>query len=502
MRRCNLKWFVLLLLAATGAAHAQTASPESELQFVSSDAKLTQAFVWARKQALSYAHGPVDPVGAWYEAALPGRNAFCMRDVSHQSTGAAALGLYDANRNMLERFAAAVSRKRDWAGYWEIDKDGVPSPADYVNDDDFWYNLPANFDLLDASVRMWRWTGDSTFLTDPRFEQFFRHTSTDYVRVWQLGPSNILSRPRIMNRHLQEGRFVGARGIPSYTEERTDFNVGTDLLAAEYRAFEDLSALALMRKQTDLSRKYAAIADKLLDLVETKAWSEKGHHFVDTLAADGSVQEGDGDTMILYFGAVRDPQHLQAVLSRISAPYFRDHIAIEEESYIPQILYRYGRARAAYDTILDLTNPNKKRREYPEVSYAVIAAIVTGTMGIDVSYELPSGSFVVHSMAQLAGAPEDARIDHLRIQQNVIDLEHEGASRSSITNVSGPPLRWRAEFRGKVASLAVDGRLRSAHVSRDSAGLFTSSVLVEVPSGRHVTVSEEERGSPSKATRP
>ena len=58
----------------------------------------------SKSQALAYAHDDSDTVGPWYEAALPGRDAFCMRDVSHQTTGAAALGLYAENRNMLERF--------------------------------------------------------------------------------------------------------------------------------------------------------------------------------------------------------------------------------------------------------------------------------------------------------------------------------------------------------------------------------------------------------------
>ena len=31
------------------------------------------------------------------------------------------------------------------------------------SDDDFWFNLPANFDVLDAAVRMWRWTGDDGY---------------------------------------------------------------------------------------------------------------------------------------------------------------------------------------------------------------------------------------------------------------------------------------------------------------------------------------------------
>lgn len=44
---------------------------------------------------LSYAHDGTDSVGYWYEAALPQRETFCMRDVSHQSVGAQILGLSD-----------------------------------------------------------------------------------------------------------------------------------------------------------------------------------------------------------------------------------------------------------------------------------------------------------------------------------------------------------------------------------------------------------------------
>src|ERR1700728_2477955 len=113
---------LLFGLSFTFVAHAQSVPPISNLQFESSDRELVRAFQWAKGQALEYAHGGTDPVGPWYEAALPGRDSFCMRDVSHQATGAEALGLYAQNRNMLERFAAAVSPARDWAGYWEIDK--------------------------------------------------------------------------------------------------------------------------------------------------------------------------------------------------------------------------------------------------------------------------------------------------------------------------------------------------------------------------------------------
>lgn len=62
--------------------------------------------------ALSYVHDGSDPVGYWYEAALPQREAFCMRDVSHQSVGAQILGLAEHNKNMFGKFAKISVRVR------------------------------------------------------------------------------------------------------------------------------------------------------------------------------------------------------------------------------------------------------------------------------------------------------------------------------------------------------------------------------------------------------
>jgi hypothetical protein len=160
----------LLLLVCRGLAVAQQPG-SSPLSFTSTNTSLQRTFDWAKKQALSYSRSGAGSIGPWYEAALPGRDAFCMRDVSHQTEGAAALGLYAANRNMLRLFAQSTAKQRDWAAYWEIDGNGRPSPADYLSDTDFWFNLPANFDVLDATVRMWRWTGDDSYRNDPAFRR-------------------------------------------------------------------------------------------------------------------------------------------------------------------------------------------------------------------------------------------------------------------------------------------------------------------------------------------
>ena len=180
-----------------------------------------------------------DPVGHWYEAALPKREAFCMRDVSHQMVGAQLLGLADINKNLLSKFVAAISESRDWCGYWEINRYNLPAPVDYKSDQDFWYNLPANFDIIDACYRAWLWTNDSTYLTDAVFVNFYEKSLNEYVRRWDRDGDG-----------LMEGNSdsTSSRGLSSYDEEQYG-RVGADLLAAQYIGNLDYSKNAYSQKK-------------------------------------------------------------------------------------------------------------------------------------------------------------------------------------------------------------------------------------------------------------
>ena len=60
--------WTLALLSAPAACFGE----ESPLGFTSSQDRLNACFEWAKAQAMTYAHES-DPVGPWYEAALPGR---------------------------------------------------------------------------------------------------------------------------------------------------------------------------------------------------------------------------------------------------------------------------------------------------------------------------------------------------------------------------------------------------------------------------------------------
>jgi hypothetical protein len=476
------------VLNGIAEAEPSETAVDSQLLFESSDHKLEQAFKWAKAQALHYAHEGEDPVGPWYEAALPGRRAFCMRDVAHQVIGAAALGLDAGNLNMLSRFASAVSPARDWAGYWEIDVTGNASPEDYLNDHDFWYNLPANFDILDAAVRLWAWTADNTYLTDSRFTAFFEATAGPYVKSWGLQSDNILSRPRIMN-----ALFNYARGIPSYNEgpegfDAAAFNVGVDLLAAEYRAFTDLAFLAGRRHDLQAQHKYLQTAAALSDLIETKAWSEKDQRYYGFLRPDGTAG-GSGDMWLLRFDAISDPVRIRGALSYLESPQVLQAMNVEGESYLPRIFFLNGENASAYQQIFSLSNPAQQRRDYPEVSFAVIDALVTGVMGVEGQPLLEESQPMIRTLSRLLTDADKASIQGVRIQGATVDITHIGEHQTSFTNRSNKPLRWQAEFPSSHRMLYAEGKWVRASLQYHPIGKPTSSIVLVVPPGATRTVS-------------
>jgi hypothetical protein len=474
-----LLWIPFCFFHGIPSMATEAAAAASNMKFESSDERLVQTFEWAKSRALLYAHDGSDPVGPWYEAALPGRSAFCMRDVAHQASGAASLGLDEANTNMLRRFAAAVSASRDWAGYWEIDVTGRPAPVDYTSDQDFWYNLPANFDVLDAVYRMWMWTGDSTYLTAPEFTRFFHTTASQYVKTWGLEPRHILKRPRIMNRHLAVGRDIDSRGIPSYAEGHKDFNVGVDLLAAEYRAFMDLAILAKRRHNSNLFIGYRSSARSLGELIQKYAWSPVEHHFHGSLT-QSYMGAASGDAFVLWFKATNDPGQIRGALEYLTSTAYLSHVNIEEESYLPRILFFYGLRGAAYERIIALSSPDKERRDYPEVSFAVVDAIVSGLMGIDVER---AGENAPPTISTLSGLPDDrgyARVSSVHIQGGTIDVSHKGYRQSSLWNGTDKTVRWLAQFPGRFDRLSVKGEVTPAVLRTDWAGDAVGSVAIEV----------------------
>jgi hypothetical protein len=464
----------LLEMARPSGGSPQKADSRVELE--ASDTRLVDGFRWAKNQALSYVFIG-DPVGPWYEAALPGRQAFCMRDTAHQSNGAQILGLAAFNENMLRRFAENISASRDWCSYWEINKNNVPAPVDYVNDHDFWYNLPANFDVLDACYRQFLWTGNQAYL-DSVFMNFYTRTVRDYVKKWDINGDGLLE-------HLPQ---YGHRGIASYDEQHIpQMMVGADLVAAQYAAYRDYARICVLVNDKAQAEEFAAKAEHLKSLYNTNWWNESKGAFYGAIGNDGKFEPGiDNILFSLYCQIVEDGYKTERALAMLMHQLPADNNAVggvEDRSYVPEILYRYGRSDVAYRALLSLVNPTLKRREYPEVSFAAIGACATGLMGI-----VPdSPSKTVGTFPQLSTA-EWVELKHVPVFANEVSVRHVGALSSAFTNESGPPIQWRASLPGRSEKLNLDGKQVAAKTGKRLGGTSETWLVAEVRSGEKRTV--------------
>jgi hypothetical protein len=476
---------VFLLAGACFSARAHAAKvPSNSLSLSSSDAQLVTCFEWAKAQALKYVREG-DAVGLWYEAALPGREAFCMRDVSHQATGAHALGLAAHTRNMLRKFAVNISASRDWCSYWEINRHDKPARVDYTNDKEFWYNLPANFDVLDACYRMYLWTHDRTYLDDSVFVAFYKHTATDYAERWDLGLDQVLQRARFMNRDSFDRRnsHQSSRGIPSYHEGNPGMTrLGVDQLAFQVAAYRSYAQMLRLRGEADRMLVYLQKAAEVMQFIEEHFWDEANERFNELLLTDGQYTTGGGmQIYLLYNDAVMSPEKISNTVRSIVEG---QRINIEMSSHYPDIFYRYGAHDEGYRWLLQLSDSGTRRREYPEVSFAVVGAIVSGLMGIQPSETLSQ----ITTLPRLTEATSWAQISGLSVHGNVIDVRHNGPDETVLTNRSGTPITWIAQFGGAEGQLSLGDLPLETHRAVDRAGGPVVWGLVTVAPGTAKTV--------------
>jgi hypothetical protein len=458
----------------------------SDIQFDSSDRKLAEGFNWAKTEALSYAHDH-GPIGPWYEAALPERNAFCMRDVSHMSTGAHLLGLGSHNRNMLRQFALHVSASKKWASWWEITSSGQPAPVDYKSDSDFWYCLPANFDVLNACYRQWLWSRDPAYTEDEAFLNYYRSTVTSYVDAWDSNHDGL----------LEHHPAYGHRGIATYDEDlEHEVMVGADLVAAQYAAYRDYAAISRSRNQDNAASEFDRKARDLRTLYNAKWWDDAHGEFYGALLNDGKfhsgMKVGSGASALafpLYFGIIEKGTKTTAALDRLERRVGLNSAAdagkiggVEGLTYLADIFYAYGRSQSAYRVLEALIDPGLKRRTYPEVSFTVIGNIGAGLMGI---CPLPGNQ--VETFSCLTGETSWAEIRNVPVGPNRIAIHHEGNNSTRLENLSGPEVSWRASFPGRGRILVDDKQVPSTTGAR-SGGVEATACNVLVATGRTASV--------------
>ena len=476
------KYFTIVLLILVHSLNAQT---KGRVEFRSSDLKLKETFDWAKMIALSYSHDGNDSVGYWYEAALPKREAFCMRDVSHQSIGAEILGLSLHNFNMLHRFAENISESKDWCSYWEINRNNRPAPVDYVDDKQFWYNLDASFDVVQDCYRLYNWTGNKAYLFDTLLVNFYEKTLNEYVERWKLEPENIMIRSPYLNTELpfQDGKkFNQCRGIPSYVEDIGGFSIAGDLISAIYAGFSAYSKMLTAKGENEKSKEYLRKAEAYKVLLNEKWWDRKENHynfFWSSTIGEFLKAETLGETYIVWFNASSTPERSRITLNRV----LNGVNNAENLSHLPYLLYRCHMPEKAYEMLLSLKD--MKRSDYPEVSYGAIEGIIAGVMGVQpVSYE---GK--ISTLSQLSSETEWAEVDSLPVFNVNITVRHEGLKKTEFTNQGKTPVTWQASFYGAYPTIKLGNKEVKALTTVDEMGNIYSFVQSEVLPGNKKTAS-------------
>jgi hypothetical protein len=448
----------------------------ARLSLATTDSLLAESFRWAAQQAMAYVHDGSDPVGLWYEAALPRREAFCMRDVAHQSTGAQLLGLAAHNKNMLRKFAENISETKDWCSYWEINRYDLPAPVDYRNDKEFWYNLPANYDVLDACYRQYLWTGDPDYLEDAQFVNFYERSIEDYTARWQLGLNDIRHRERWLNTPQpldSTDYFHIARGLPSYEEGNPiTLQVGADLLGFQYRAYLSWANMLDLTHNKDKAAVQRHRAEKLQQYFVQKWLNDSTKTFYQARFSDQGFVTRPSQ-FLLYTGIAHTDHLYKKEVARL-VNFGKTNI--ESQSYLPLILFRYDENKAAYEHILDLSAPEKERRQYPEVSFAVIEAIVCGLAGV----QAYAGNQQITTLNRLPDEKQQINLNNIPVFGGEVTVSHISPSSSSLENNTGNTVYWKAEFYGNHEFILINGTEHKAQHELTLGDQEISFVVVPV----------------------
>jgi len=427
---------------------------ESRVVLHSNDRELEKGFERLKHQALHWVFEGY-PVGDYYEAALPNRDAFCMRDVSHQCTGGEVLGLSEHNKNMFLKFAQSISDARDWCAHWEIDRWDRPCPVDHTNDQDFWFNLPGNFDVLDACWRMYLWTGDRDYLAHDDLDYFYAQTMEAYIKRWDSSGNGLPGRKAgIEGRTIFNKGRLTRRGVPGYDEASAIWDTlqtATDMVAAMARAHLSYAKICGQMGRAEQEAIYNKRGTELLKRLNRDFYTEdlgfaKGFDF------DGKLLHADKEYTsgrhMLYWDAVPDQSRQNRMLDAYASDM--EKVQIEDFSHFPEILWRYGRNEDAMRSLKMLMDPGLARKEYPEASYCAIGAVATGLMGICPD----AATNTIGTCPGLVGT-DWAGLCYVPILGGEVSVHHEGLTSSQLTWNGDRPIIWKAYFCGSASPVEI-----------------------------------------------
>ncbi|MFM7321905.1 MAG: hypothetical protein ACKO5K_10340 [Armatimonadota bacterium] len=470
------------------------------LELQSDSSLLNRMFPWAIRTALSLVQtGRRGVVDRWergvgggdhtyipcYWAGYRSRTAFYSRDFCHQAVGAHLLGLDTENATMLRTFAGSATAARKGFPLWAFNFDGSPFRLDWRGDHDFVREVPATFELVELVWKLHRWTGDRGLLGDPQLRRYAEQTLGEFIR-WHDD-----RRPN----GIAEGDGSGDifSGSATYNEVHADHPLveAGDGVACQWAAMDAWARwlAALGDRGAGRARKRAAEFQKQLNTVwgvqpgfpgwvrgydvQGRPWTDFGLENSWFLPLKGAALPGERTTHLLDLieravdNAETRPSNLEAI------------------SYLPGVFHAWDRNETAWRWLRHIMDAPLADREYPEISYTLIAHVVEGLLGL----EPDAAGRRFTTVSRLPKEIGSLEVRDVPVGDARVSLRHQGALGSEATLVSsdGRPWTWTARFPGGSGAVRVDGRARRARTVAIRGNRFRE-VDVNLPPGRPVRI--------------
>ncbi|WP_312692620.1 Ig-like domain-containing protein [Caproiciproducens sp.] len=442
-----------------------------------------------------------------YWAGYHFRTGFYSRDFAHQTSGAHMVGLDNENFSMFKAFAKSASLSRKWYALWSMNFDGTPLSIDYVNDNHFVREIPAEFELVEKIYHQYLWTGDKRYLTDPDISQFCNKAVTDFIS---------LHDDRLPN-GVPEGNGDIFSGSSTYNERGENPLESGDEIGSEYQALLAYAGM-LKAKGDDIgSQLWLTKAQNLKDYFN-QTWSQEmgNDNFARVICRNNSgnyfyklTDFGKENSWFMPMKLITEPgernnKYLDFISTSLGSGIGNPNAPtnIEAYTYLPDTYFPYNKTEEAWKWMKYIADQKDNHHEtslggingdYPEVSYTFVSSTIEGMMGIEAN--APQNTVVTASRL-----PKDigwVKADYVKAGTHDLSVKHDGLTKSTLTNLSDSAISWEVRFYGDYNTIQVNDKYLTAF-QKDVNGVKVSYAVV--PVGAKKTVQAQVTSSVKMVT--
>lgn len=465
--------------------------PTSTLTLNSPNATLNNGFNWAKNRALGLTFYPGNPMlgheSEWWRLSdpthttiVPGywgaylnRESFYNRDISHQSDAGHLLGLGNETFNMMKTFAGDITIPgQDRWPLWAHSSYGIM----YYMDGTGFRELPSPFDVMHKAYQQYLWTGDSKWINDPTLSAYYDSTVgpflTDHGVVWNdANPS--IEQPVVK---MKQGEFTSTYYEHTPQDPVNSLVSAGDSLALEYQSLLAYAGILKAKGDTNGSTLWKNRAQRLKDYYETHWFDASTGRYIRGITAAGGFKSdwGQENSFFMPLKGLGDfGPRTNTYLNFISD--HDDSMNVEATTYMPEMYYNYNRSQEGWFWLKKILTD---KDTYPEVAYTAVSNIIVGMMGV----QPDAPAHKVSTLSRLTAEVPWVEVNHVKIGESDLNIKHNGLTNSTLTNNSGGPITWEAQFYGTHSTIYVNG---VAHIAQTKSlyGQTISYVEVQVNNG-------------------